>query len=125
VQLRRRNDPREQIQPNPSPKLSHHTSPFPPLPQYPPSPSPKQKAYLLFVIGTVKLSSAFPINRKNHTLPVALIKKGIAYAGRRKVSMTAKKARRMSLETGLRLGRERMGWYVGRAVRAAPVWVGG
>jgi len=46
------------------------------------------------VIGTVKLSSAFPINRKNHTLPVRLITSGIAYFGFRNKSTTPKKAPR-------------------------------
>lgn len=34
-----------------------------------------------FVIGTVRLSSACPINRKNQTLPVTFNSSGIAYAG--------------------------------------------
>lgn len=46
------------------------------------------------VIGTVKLSSALPINRKNHTLPVRLITSGIAYLGFRNKSRTPKKAPR-------------------------------
>lgn len=42
-----------------------------------------------FVMGTVRLNSAFPINMKNHTLPVTLSSNGIAYAGRLRTPMTA------------------------------------
>lgn len=34
-----------------------------------------------FVMGTVRLSSAFPTSKKNQILPVRLMTKGIAYAG--------------------------------------------
>lgn len=44
-----------------------------------------------FVMGTVKLSSALPMRKKNHMLPVTLSKKGIAYAGRDSTPITAKK----------------------------------
>jgi hypothetical protein len=42
-----------------------------------------------FVIGTVKLSSALPINMKNQTLPVTLSSSGTAYAGLLSTPMTA------------------------------------
>jgi len=89
-------------------------------------PTKQNEKNSLFVIGTVRLNSAFPISKKNHTLPVTLIKKGIAYAGRRSVSVTPNQAFSMSREIGERFGRESAGWEVeGGAVSAAPVGGGG
>jgi hypothetical protein len=41
------------------------------------------------VMGTVKLNSAFPINTKNHILPVTFKSNGTAYAGRDSTPVTA------------------------------------
>ena len=53
------------------------------------SPSTVNRKASEFVIGTVRLNSAFPINIKNHTLPVTFNKSGTAYAGRLRTPITA------------------------------------
>lgn len=53
------------------------------------SPNTVNKNAREFVIGTVRLNSALPINMKNHTLPVTFSNSGIAYAGLLKTPITA------------------------------------
>ena len=66
-----------------------HVSLPTPFPSAHHSPSTVNKNAREFVIGTVRLNSAFPMRIKNHTLPVILRSRGIAYAGRDKTPMKA------------------------------------
>jgi hypothetical protein len=53
------------------------------------SPSTVNRNASEFVMGTVKLNSAFPIRMKNQILPVMLNNRGTAYAGLLRTPMTA------------------------------------
>ncbi len=85
------------------------------------SPKTVNKKANEFVIGTVRLKSAFPTTKKNHTLPVKFNTNGTAYLQSLNRSTTPKNPPRNFLFTKLdfTVSDSRIGWGGGLCNRAA------